>query len=109
MAIKTLLNEQIEANRDAFLNEAELMMKLDHHCVVKLVGLSLGPPLCMVQELIALGSMLAYITTNQQKINPNYEFKLWAAQIACGKQRKLNNITVYLHIFFSNYFTLYAN
>lgn len=38
----------------------------------------------MVQELVALGSMLDYILENQEKINPNFELKIWAAQIACG-------------------------
>lgn len=38
----------------------------------------------MVQELVALGSMLDYIIENQDKINPNFELKIWASQIACG-------------------------
>lgn len=84
VAIKTLRNEHMEANRDAFLSEAQVMMKLDHHCVVKLIGLSLGPPLLMVQELVTLGSMLSYLIQNVGQINPSYEFKIWAAQIACG-------------------------
>nr|XP_023011700.1 tyrosine-protein kinase shark [Leptinotarsa decemlineata] len=86
VAIKILHNEQMETNRDEFLSEAHLMMKLNHHCVVKLIGLSLGPPLLMVQELVHLGSILQYIEANKDGINPNYEFKIWAAQIACGMQ-----------------------
>ncbi|KAJ8970015.1 hypothetical protein NQ314_001444 [Rhamnusium bicolor] len=86
VAIKTLHNEQIETNRDAFLSEAQVMIKLNHHCVVKLIGLSLGPSLLMVQELVPLGSILQYIDVNKDRINPNYEFKIWAAQIACGMQ-----------------------
>lgn len=85
VAIKTLRNEQIETNRGAFLCEAQVMMKLNHHCVVKLIGLSIGRPLLMVQELVALGSMLQYIILHKDRINPNYEFKIWAAQIACGE------------------------
>ncbi|KAJ3639318.1 hypothetical protein Zmor_002683 [Zophobas morio] len=84
VAIKTLRNEQIETNRGAFLSEAHVMMKLNHHCVVKLIGLSVGRPLLMVQELVALGSMLHYIILYKDRINPDYEFKIWAAQIACG-------------------------
>lgn len=61
-------------------------MKLNHHCVVRLIGLSLGPPLLMVQELVALGSMLSYLVQYKERIKPDYEFKIWAAQIACGKQ-----------------------
>ncbi|CAG9855427.1 unnamed protein product [Phyllotreta striolata] len=86
VAIKILHNEQMETNRGAFLSEAQVMVKLNHHCIVKLIGLSLGPPLLMVQELVPLGSILQYIEVNKDKINPNYEFKIWAAQIACGMQ-----------------------
>ncbi|KAF5281211.1 hypothetical protein FQR65_LT14826 [Abscondita terminalis] len=84
VAVKTIRNEDIEANKTAFLREAEVMMKLKHHCVVRLIGLQYGPPLLMVQELVPLGSMLSYLLKFREKINPNYEFKIWAAQIACG-------------------------
>lgn len=84
VAIKMLHREQIEANRDSFMREAQVMMNLNHHCVVKLIGLSVGPQLLMVQELVALGSMLDYIRNNKDHINPKYEFTVWAAQIACG-------------------------
>ncbi|XP_018576100.1 tyrosine-protein kinase shark isoform X2 [Anoplophora glabripennis] len=86
VAIKTLRNEQIETNRGAFLCEAQVMMKLNHHCVVKLIGLSSGPSLLMIQELVPQGSILQYIEINKDRINPNYEFKIWAGQIACGMQ-----------------------
>lgn len=85
VAIKTLRNEHVEANRGAFLSEAQVMMRLSHHCVVRLIGVSLGPPLLMVQELVALGSMLSFVIRHKKRVNPNYEFKIWAAQIACGK------------------------
>lgn len=84
VAIKTVRNEQNETHT-AFLKEAHVMMKLNHHCIVKLIGVSKGPPLLMVQELVSLGSMLNYIIINKERINPNYEFKIWAAQIACGE------------------------
>ncbi|XP_057672099.1 tyrosine-protein kinase Shark [Diorhabda carinulata] len=86
VAIKILHNEQMEINRGAFLSEAQVMVKLNHHCIVKLIGLSLGPPLLMVQELVPLGSILQYVDVNKDKINPNFEFKIWAAQIACGME-----------------------
>lgn len=28
------------SNRDTFLKEAEVMMKLNHHCIVRLIGIS---------------------------------------------------------------------
>ncbi|XP_060516097.1 tyrosine-protein kinase Shark isoform X2 [Cylas formicarius] len=85
VAIKTLRSEQVDqGNRGAFLSEAQVMIKLKHHCIVKLIGLSYGPSLLMVQELVPLGSILQYIEGHKDEINPNFEFKIWAAQIACG-------------------------
>lgn len=84
VAIKTLHNH-IDANKEAFLREAKVMMKLNHHCIVQFIGLSMGPHLLMVQELVSLGSMLSYLIRYKEKINPTHELKIWAAQIACGK------------------------
>lgn len=85
VAIKTLHNEHLDRGKDNFIREAHVMMKLNHHCIVKLIGLSPGPPLMMVQELVNVGSMLAYLVEHKSNINPDYEFQIWAAQIACGK------------------------
>lgn len=38
----------------------------------------------IVQELVSLGSLLNYLLENTEKINPNFELKIWASQIACG-------------------------
>lgn len=84
VAIKTLHQEHLAANRDEFLREAKVMIGLNHHCVVKLIGVSKGPPLLMVQELVPLGSMLSYLLEFPDRVNPNYELKVWASQIACG-------------------------
>lgn len=84
VAIKTLRSEQMEMNKAAFLSEAHIMLKLNHHCIVKLLGLCKGTNLLMVQELMPLGSLLRYLYEFRERINPNYEFKIWAAQIACG-------------------------
>jgi serine/threonine protein kinase len=48
VAIKTLHQEHVEANRDEFLREAKVMIGLNHHCIVRLIGVSKGPPLLMV-------------------------------------------------------------
>ena len=48
VAIKTLHQEHVTANRDEFLREAKVMIGLNHHCIVKLIGVSKGPPLLMV-------------------------------------------------------------
>lgn len=85
VAIKTLRDEQLDNSRDTFIREAEVMINLNHHCIVKLLGICIGPPLQMIQELVPLGSILQYMDSHQNDINPNFEFKIWAAQIACGK------------------------
>ena len=30
-----------------FVKEAEIMVKLDHHCVVQFIGISTGPPVLL--------------------------------------------------------------
>uniref|UniRef100_A0A6B2EKM1 Tyrosine-protein kinase n=1 Tax=Phlebotomus kandelakii TaxID=1109342 RepID=A0A6B2EKM1_9DIPT len=84
VAVKTLHDERCRKNREEFLREANVMIQLRHHCIVKLIGISKGPPLMMVQELVGLGSMLDYLHQNGEKINPHCELRLWASQIACG-------------------------
>lgn len=51
MAIKTLREEHAFYDRDEFVREAYVMMGLNHPCVVKLIGISYGPPLSMVSTL----------------------------------------------------------
>lgn len=84
VAIKTLRQEHANRNRDEFVREARVMMGLRHPCVVKLIGISYGPPLSMVQELVPLGSMLQYLLDHSDRINPQYELRVWASQIASG-------------------------
>jgi tyrosine-protein kinase len=62
VAIKTLHQEHVAANRDEFLREAKVMIGLNHHCIVKLIGISKGPPLLMVSlcnKYVPLGSELS--------------------------------------------------
>lgn len=86
VAIKMLHDEHCRQNRDEFLREASVMIQLKHHCIVKLIGITRGPPLMMVQELMPLGSMHTFLCNNFDNISPNSELKLWASQIACGMQ-----------------------
>ncbi|KAG8042704.1 hypothetical protein G9C98_005339 [Cotesia typhae] len=48
VAIKTLRDSHNNVTREEFLREARLMMNLNHHCIVKLIGFSEGPPMLMV-------------------------------------------------------------
>ncbi|XP_055592392.1 tyrosine-protein kinase Shark isoform X2 [Uranotaenia lowii] len=86
VAIKQLVESHGKRNRVDFLREASVMIRLRHHCIVKLIGICKGPPLMMVEEMVPLGSMLDYILTNKNTINPKLELIIWAAQIASGMQ-----------------------
>uniref|UniRef100_A0A182WE56 Tyrosine-protein kinase n=1 Tax=Anopheles minimus TaxID=112268 RepID=A0A182WE56_9DIPT len=82
VAIKKVMDSQERRERTDFLREASVMIRLRHNCIVRLIGICKGPPLIMVQELIALGSMLVYIIKHKTTINPHQEMMIWAAQIA---------------------------
>lgn len=84
VAVKMLHDEHCRQNREEFLKEASVMIQLKNHCIVKLLGITRGPPLMMVQELVPLGSMYDYLCEHGATINPNSELKIWASQIACG-------------------------
>ncbi|XP_034107520.1 tyrosine-protein kinase Shark [Drosophila albomicans] len=85
VAIKTLRDaEQQAINKQEFLREASVMMRLEHKCIVRLIGISKGDMLMMVQELAPFGSMLQYILDHSDELKVNFELKLWASQIACG-------------------------
>ncbi|XP_017087183.2 tyrosine-protein kinase Shark [Drosophila bipectinata] len=82
VAIKMLSDEH--SNKQEFLREASVMMRLEHKCIVRLIGISKGDMLMMVQELAPLGSMLQYLLDHSADITVNTELKVWASQIACG-------------------------
>lgn len=51
VAIKTLHDEHCKQNRAEFLREASLMIKLAHHCIVKMIGISrVRAELCVVTQ-----------------------------------------------------------
>ncbi|GBN39619.1 Tyrosine-protein kinase HTK16 [Araneus ventricosus] len=83
VAIKTMRDEHMQSCREEFIREVEVMVGLDHPCVVKLLGVCLGPPLMMVQELVPMGSLLDYILDYPDDISVD-NMILWSAQIAWG-------------------------
>ncbi|XP_078486359.1 tyrosine-protein kinase HTK16-like [Ciona intestinalis] len=83
VALKTLHGEHINTGETEFQREAEVMMELDHLCIVQLYGICRGETLMMVQELVAMGSALDYILDYPMHTSVS-DFKLWAAQIASG-------------------------
>ncbi|XP_059050992.1 tyrosine-protein kinase Shark [Achroia grisella] len=84
VAVKTLHVQHTDTNKNEFLAEAKLMMALRHPCIVRLIGISLGPPLAMIQELVPLGSLLEYLLRYPDKVSPGCELRLWACQVATG-------------------------
>lgn len=83
VAVKTL-HEDNKVNKKNFLKEAEVMMNLNHLYIVKLVGVCHGPPVAMVQEVMAMGSLLDVLLEHEEEISVDFHHKLWAAQIAEG-------------------------
>lgn len=85
VAVKTLQIEQYQQNISEFLREASIMIKLQHSCIVRLIGISKGPPLCIVQELLAFGSLAKYLVNNDERIDVK-SINIWASQIASGME-----------------------
>ncbi|KAJ7324070.1 hypothetical protein OS493_030243 [Desmophyllum pertusum] len=83
VALKTLHPEKIAHGEQEFLREARIMSGLDHPCIVRLIGVCLGPPLILVQELVQMGALLDFLIDHQSEISQR-DLKLWAAQIAWG-------------------------
>lgn len=83
VAMKTLHPEKIAHGEQEFLREARIMSGLDHPCIVRLIGVCLGPPLILVQELVQMGALLDFLIDHQSDISQR-DLKLWAAQIAWG-------------------------
>ncbi|CAB3256412.1 unnamed protein product [Arctia plantaginis] len=84
VAVKTLHMQHTDTNKEEFLSEAKVMMSVRHTCIVRLIGVSLGPPLAMIQELVPLGSLLEFLVRHPEKASPGYELRLWACQVAAG-------------------------
>lgn len=82
VAVKTLLEGH--GQNSEFFREADVMMKLHHECIVELIGICHHSPVMIVQELLQMGSMLDFLLDHPNKVNPDEDLKLWAAQIACG-------------------------
>jgi tyrosine-protein kinase shark len=85
VAVKTLHKEHYQENLSEFLREASVMIKLDNPFIVKLVGITKGPPLGLVQELLPLGSLATYLAEHAAEIEVK-DMNLWASQIAQGME-----------------------
>lgn len=85
VAVKTLHKEHYQENLSEFLREASMMIKLDNPYIVKLIGITKGPPLGLVQELLTLGSLATYLVDHATEIEVK-DMNLWASQIAQGME-----------------------
>lgn len=85
VAVKTLHKEHYQENLSEFLREASVMIKLDNPYIVKLIGITKGPPLGLVQELLPLGSLATYLEDHAAEVEER-DCCLWASQIATGME-----------------------
>lgn len=85
VAVKTLHKEHYQENLSEFLREASVMIKLDNPYIVKLIGITKGPPLGLVQELLPLGSLATYLEDHAAEVEER-DMNLWSSQIATGMQ-----------------------
>lgn len=85
VAVKRLHTQYYEENYAAFLKEASVMIKLDNPYIVKLIGITKGPPIGLVQELLELGSLENYLAEHTDEIE-NKDIDKWASQIALGME-----------------------
>lgn len=83
VALKTLHQDKLQQGEKEFLREARVMSQLDHPCIVRLLGVCLGPPMILVQELVSMGALLDHLIDHQDEIE-QVDLKLWASQIAMG-------------------------
>ncbi|XP_042859998.1 tyrosine-protein kinase Shark-like isoform X3 [Penaeus japonicus] len=83
VAVK-ILHDDDKVNKKNFLKEAEVMMNLNHLYIVKFIGVCHGPPVAMVQELMAMGSLLDFLLEHPEQVSIDFHLKLWAAQVAEG-------------------------
>eukprot|EP00794_Sanderia_malayensis_P011308 gene11308-12490_t len=83
VALKTLHEDKLTQGEQEFLREARVMSNLNHPCIVRLLGVCLGPPMILVQELVTMGALLDFLIDHQMDISQR-DLKVWAGQIAWG-------------------------
>ncbi len=67
VAIKRLLAKEISENvLSEFKNEVAVHVELDHSNIVKLFGITVEQPYCMVMEYMSNGSLFSYLEKNPQ-------------------------------------------
>ena len=87
IAVKILRNKNIDKRKiNSFVKEVEVMADLKHANVVSLLGVCLGYPLMMIQELAPMGNVLDFLIDHSEQVDVPQHLKLWSIQIANGMQ-----------------------
>lgn len=83
VAMKTLHNDKLQQGEQEFLREARVMSQLNHSCIVRLLGVCIGPPMILITELVEMGALLDFIIDHQSDIIEEDQ-NIWASQISMG-------------------------
>lgn len=84
VAVKTLRVDAMGHGEKEFMREAGIMITLNHPCIVKLIGVTRGKPMMLVQELIPHGALVDYLYEGKYPRPSITTLTLWAAEIASG-------------------------
>ncbi|XP_040170873.1 uncharacterized protein LOC120904707 isoform X3 [Anopheles arabiensis] len=68
VAVKTCKPDADTTTSEKFLQEAYIMKKFEHPHIIKLIGISSGPPIWIVMELARHGELRAYLKKNGPKL-----------------------------------------
>ncbi|XP_048745066.2 tyrosine-protein kinase HTK16-like [Ostrea edulis] len=83
VALKTFHDDSMSGALNSIMEEARLMQRLNHDCIVRLYGIC-EKPFMLVEEYIPEGSLLDYLNDHKSKIKANPTMYLWASQVARG-------------------------
>ncbi|XP_022341793.2 tyrosine-protein kinase HTK16-like [Crassostrea virginica] len=83
VALKTFHDDSMSGALASIMEEARLMARLDHDCIVRLYGIC-EKPFMLVEEYIPKGSLLDYLIDHRNQIQANPTMYVWASQVANG-------------------------
>jgi len=84
VAVKKLKSEEMNNPKSEILHEAEVMMKLDHPNIVRIIGLCQDPVMMLVMELAPEGPLHKYL--KKHKFLPMFKIFIIMLQVAEGMQ-----------------------
>eukprot|EP00049_Salpingoeca_infusionum_P022354 m.6267 g.6267 ORF g.6267 m.6267 type:complete len:1041 (+) comp5142_c0_seq1:166-3288(+) len=90
VAVKILHSREAAATSE-FLQEANLMVALNHPHIVRLLGVCLKPELMMICELMPLGAINSFLSSQSPAEIPVTQLMLYSLQIADG-MKYLENV-----------------